>query len=341
MQLATDLNAAASPHRASLKRTARMALAALAALAAACLFGAAVVHAQDYPTKPIRYVVPNTPGVIVDIVARVMAAEMTKTLGQPMVVENKPGGNYVVGFEYVAKQAPADGYTVVSVLVPSMAILPVTARGLSFDPLRDLPPVIGIAEGKYVFGVGAAQPWKTLAELAAAAKAAPGKFNFGESSPPVYLLAELLLSGVGASVTHIPYSSGGGYLGALIAGEVQMGFVGEGSAIGFGEKFRVLGVTGTNRSPAYPNVPTFRELGHPSIPGLSLSLNVRAGTPKAATDRLAAAAQKALQTPEVKAQFAKLQLEVTGQSADVAAKALADEAKMYSDVAARIGFKPQ
>lgn len=335
MQLATDLNAAASPRRASLERTARM------ALAAACLFGAAAALAQDYPTKPIRYVVPNTPGVIVDIVARVMAAEMTKTLGQPMVVENRPGGNYVVGFEHVAKQAPADGYTVVSVLVPSMAILPVTARGLSFDPLKDLPPVIGIAEGKYVFGVGAAQPWKTLAELATAAKAAPGKFNFGESSPPVYLLAEFLLSGMGASVTHIPYSSGGGYLQALIAGEVQMGFVGEGSAIGFGEKFRVLGVTGANRSPAYPNVPTFRELGHPAIPGLSLSLNVRAGTPKAATDRLAAAAQKALQTPEVKAQFAKLQLEVTGQPAEVAVKALLDEAKMYSEVATRIGFKPQ
>jgi tripartite-type tricarboxylate transporter receptor subunit TctC len=311
-------------------------------LAAFVLAGAALcAFAQDYPGRPIRYVVPNTPGVIVDLVARVMAAEMTKGLGQPMVVENRPGGNYVVGFEHVARQAPADGYTVVSVLVPSMAILPVTAKGLSFDPLKDLLPVIGLAEGKYVFGVAAMQPWKTLAELAAAAKAAPGKFNFGESSPPVYLLAEFLLSGLGASVTHIPYSSGGGYLQALLAGEVHMGFVGEGSAIGFGDKFRVLGVTGANRSPAYPNVPTFRELGHPAIPGLSLSLNVRSGTPKAITDRLYAAAAKALQSPEVKAQFAKLQLEATGQPGDAAAKALAEEAKMYSDVAARIGFKPQ
>lgn len=316
----------------------------LSTLSALCLLGAlgpTTAAAQEYPNKPIRYIVPNTPGVIVDIVARVMAVEMGKTLGQPMVVENKPGGNYVVGFEYVARQAPADGYTVVSVLVPSMAILPVTARGLSFDPLKDLPPVIGLAEGKYVFGTATSQPWKTLAEVAAAAKAAPGKFNFGESSPPVYLLAEFLLSGLGVNVAHIPYSSGGGYLQALIAGEVQMGFVGEGSAIGFGEKFRVLGVTGASRSPAYPNVPTFRELGHPAIPGLSLALNVRAGTPKTITDRLYASAAKALQSPEVKAQFAKLQLDVTGQPGELAARALADEAKMYSEVAARIGFKPQ
>src|SRR5262245_4819127 len=92
---------------------------------------------QDYPNRPVRYVVPNTPGVIVDTVARVVAAEMNKTLGQPVVIENKPGGNYVVGFEYTARQAPADGYTVVSVLVPSMAILPVTTKDLRFDPLKD------------------------------------------------------------------------------------------------------------------------------------------------------------------------------------------------------------
>ena len=162
-----------------------------------------------------------------------------------------------------------------------------------------------------------------------------------ETSPADIGQAAGLFEKRGIKVETLYTSGGGETLQALIAGEVQMGFVGEGSAIGFGEKFRVLGVTGANRSPAYPNVPTFRELGHPAIPGLSLSLNARAGTPKAATDRLAASAQKALQTPEVKAQFAKLQLEVTGQSAEVAAKALADEAKMYSDVAARIGFKPQ
>jgi tripartite-type tricarboxylate transporter receptor subunit TctC len=309
-------------------------------LAAASLLGAGSAAAQEYPSRPIRYIVPNTPGVIVDIVARVMAAEMTKTLGQPMVVENKPGGNYVVGFDYVAKQAPADGYTVASVLVPSLAILPVTAKGISFDPLKDLPPVIGLVEGKYVFGSAATQPWKTLAELQAAAKVAPGKLNFGESSPPVYLLAELLLSNLGVQATHIPYSSGGAYLQALIASEVQMGFVGEGSAIGFGEKYRVLAVTGAQRSPAYPQVPTFRELGH-TIPGLSLSLNARAGTPKNVTDRLYASAAKALQSPEVRAQFTKMQLEILNQPGDAAAKALADEARMYSEVAAKIGFKPQ
>jgi len=319
----------------------RLVTLSTAALMIAGVLATAPAVAQDYPVRPIRYIVPNTPGVIVDTVARVLAPEMSKVLGQPVVVENKPGGNYVVGFEYVAKQAPADGYTIVSVLVPSMAILPVTARGLSFDPLKDLPPVIGLAEGKYVFGSSAAQPWKTMAELATTAKAAPGKLNFGESSPPVYLLAETLLRQLGLNVVHIPYASGGAYLGAIVSGEVQMGFVGEGSAIGFGDKFRVLGVTGERRSTAYPNSPTFRELGQPNIPGLSLSLNVRAGTSKAITDRLYAAASKALQTPEVKAAYAKLRLDIVEQPAEVAAKALAEEAKMYADVAARIGFKPQ
>ena len=120
-----------------------------------------------------------------------------------------------------------------------------------------------------------------------------------------------------------------------------MGILGEAAVANWGDKINVLAVTGVTRLPSLPNTPTFAELGLPQVPGQSTSMNVRAGTPRAATDKLYAAAVFALSQPEVKAQFAKLQLEVTGQSADVAAKALADEAKMYSDVAARIGFKPQ
>jgi tripartite-type tricarboxylate transporter receptor subunit TctC len=310
-------------------------------LTAACVLGPQLAVAQDYPSKPIRFIVPISPGAGADLTARILAPEMAKVLGQPLVVENKSGAGHAIAYEYVAKQAPADGYTIVNGSVNILAVMPVTVKDLRFDPLRDLPPVIGLAEGRYFWGSAAKFPWKNFAELVAQAKANPGKFNYGASAPIVRLSNEMILRPAGLEVVHIPYASGASYLQGLAAGDIQMGFMTEDNAASFGDRIRLLAVTGDTRVATHPDVPTFAEIGYPGMPGFGHALNVRAGTPKAAMDKLYAAAMHALQQPEVRAQFAKIRMEVIPQTAEVAARKLADEARLFREAAARIGLQPQ
>ena len=327
-------------------RPARRAPAAVRALALgmACVVGAACMvpaASQTYPNRPIRYIVPYGPGATLDIVARTMAPEMGKTLGQPLVVENKPGADAMIGLEHVAKQSPADGYTVTIAAVAGLATLPLTVKDLRFDPLRDLPPVISMVEGAYIFGSSAKYPWKTFNEFIANAKANPGKLNYGASSTAVRLLSEALIRAAGVSIVYIPYKEGGAYITSVGMGEVQMGFMSEGSAIGLGDRFRALAVTGATRRASYRDAPTFAELGHPEIRGVAYSLNVAAGTPKPIIDRLNAAAGQALQHPDVKSQYAKMRLDVVGGTPDEAARILANMAKTYAEIARNVGIQAE
>jgi len=121
--------------------------------------------AQDYPNRPIKFIVPNTAGSTQDSVARTMGVEMSKLLGQPIVVENKPGADSTIGYEFVARHAPADGYTVASVNVTGLASLPATSKDLRFDPLNDLPPIIGVGESRFVLASASLLPWKTFQVL--------------------------------------------------------------------------------------------------------------------------------------------------------------------------------
>ncbi len=305
-----------------------------------CALAPALAIAQDFPTRPIRMIVANTPGTIADILGRVMATEMAKTLGQPIVVENKPGANAIIGLEYVAKQ-PADGYILVSTAVTALASLPVTVKELRFDPLKDIPPLIGLIEGPYIFGSPAIAPWKNFTEFVAYAKANPRKLNYGAPAPTVRLPIEALIREIGLEIVHVPYPGGGPYMQAIVANEVQMGLIPESAAKTFGEKFRPIAVTGEKRVASMPDVPTFKELGYPQIRGLAYSFNVPAGTPKFAADKLYAAASRALKDPDIKARIAKMGFEIVEQSPEVAAKALNDEAKFLADVAKKIGLAPQ
>lgn len=312
----------------------------LCALALVALVAATTAAAQTYPAGLIRLVVPNSPGSVQDVVARILAPEMAKSLGQPIVVDNKAGGRGLIGLDYVAKQMPPDGYTLLSVTAANLATLPVTVKDLGFDPLRDLPPVAGLVETRFAFGSAAKEPWKSFRELVAHAKAHPGKLNYGSPAPAVRLPTEAILHGAGIDVVLVPYAGAGPYFQALVAGEVQMGLINEPQAISFGDRFRVLAVTGERRSESFRDVPTFAELGYPQIRGLYYSFNVRAGTPKAIVDRLHAAASQALAQPEVKARFVKLQMEVLNEPPDAAVRRLADEARLFAGIAKTIGFQP-
>lgn len=317
----------------------RPAASACLILAIATWSGAS--FSQEYPARPIRQIVPTSPGTVTDSVARILAPAMSKQLGQPIVVENKPGADSIVGLEYVARQVPADGYTTAVISVGILATLPVLVKDLRFDPTRDLPPFIGVAEGQFAFGSSPKLQWKTFREMVAYAKANPGKLNYGTPSTGIGLLMIALLHNLGLDVVNIPYKGGGPYMQALASAEIQMGFVAETAAQGFGEKFRVLAVTGPRRMASFQDAPTFTELGLAQIQGQSYSLNASSGTPRQALDRLHAASSFALQQPEVRTQLAKLKLEVLNEGSEAAAKRLAEQARFFRDVAREVGIKPQ
>lgn len=310
-------------------------------IGAASMLGAGSAAAQDFPNKLVRIVVPNSAGTILDLLSRAMAPDMSKSLGQPVIVENKPGANNIIGLEYVAKQAPADGYTLVTSTVSVLATLPIIAKDLRFDPHNDLPPLIGLVDSRSTLSASATMPYKNFKDMVAYAKGNPGKLNYGDPSPAVRLVMEIILRESGMDVVRVPYAAAGPYQQAVAGGEVQMGILGEAAVSTWGERINVLAVTGEKRLPSLPNTPTFAELGLSQVPGQSTSMNVRAGTPKPAMDKLYTAAVFSLQQSEVKAQFTKLQSEIAIETPDVAAKKLAQQARMFGDVAKKANIQPQ
>ncbi len=306
-----------------------------------CLLAASSVQSRDYPEKPVRIIVPTSPGTTSDLLIRAMAPEMSRAIGQPLVIESRPGANQVIAYEYIARQAPADGYTVGIINVDGMAMLPVVTKDVRIDVFKELPSVIGLAEGRYVLRSPAGAPWKTFGEMVAYVKANPGKVNYGSSAPQVRFPILVLVRELGLDMLYVPYGGGAKYLQALIAGEIHLGITGEAAMAGAGDRVRGLAVTGEQRSAAYREVPTFTELRFPQIKGPGYSLNVRAGTPADATEKIFAAASRTLQRPEVQAALAKLPLEVLNESAEVTQRKLLEAGRFYAEFAKAADIKPE
>lgn len=309
-----------------------------AAFSAALMFFAGATQAQDFPSRPVRFIVPSTPGALLDVASRTIGPELSKALGQAVIVENKTGADQLIGYEYVARQVPADGYTIVITNVSALAALPVTAQDLRFDPIKDLVFLLVIGEGRNVLATPEKMAWKSVAELVANAKANPGKMNYGSATGNSRLQTEAIMRSLGVSVTYIPYAGAAAYVQAMLSGEVQVGLLSESSIV---PAIRVLAASGDQRRPPFLDVPTFTELGFPQIRGLSFSLNARSGTPKAAVDKLRAAGLQALQQPEIKAAMVKLRLEPVNDTPEVLARKLADEAAFYVDMAKKVGVRTQ
>jgi tripartite-type tricarboxylate transporter receptor subunit TctC len=307
---------------------------------AVVLLAIAPAVAQDFPSKPIRFIVPSTPGSSVDIVGRVMAPEMTKLLGQAIVVENRPGAANLIGFEYVASQVPKDGYTLAVASTNSLAILPLTVKDMRFDPVQDLPPLIGVGESRLLFGSAPQLPWKNFAELIAYGKANPGKLNHGASASISRLPTEIILRTHGIQSVYINYPTVGPYVTALRTADVHVGVFSDAQYVSLGDKFRILAVTGERRHADLPDVPTFKEVGFPQVGGQKFSLHAPLGVPSSVLAKLQAAAAKTLALAEVKAQLAKIGIEVANEGPELAAKGFADIAKLYTSIAKDIGYKP-
>ncbi len=275
----------------------RKTLAVLAALAA---FGA---QAQ-YPTKPITMIVPFPPGGVADIVGRPLAASMEKTLGQPVIVLNRPGAGGAVGMTAAARADP-DGYTILMAL-SSISIFPVS------DPLQNKPapyqisdfvPIALVTADPTVLVVSAASPYKTVADFVAGAKANPGKINFSSSGifGTLHVAMEMFAGAAGIQLFHVPYQGGGPAVRALLSGEVQALASGPAAAVGQIQagKMRALAGWGAKRLELMPELPTFKELGYKDVEFYIWSGVVApAATPAEAQHKLRAAVRAAVADPQ-------------------------------------------
>lgn len=307
------------------------------------LFAAAGASAQNFPNKLITIVVAQAPGDQADLMARVLAPEMSKALGQPVIVTNKPGAGTFIGTDYVATQAPADGYTIGAISANSLLTLALTVKeATKIDPLKELPPFIEILASRLVLAANAQQTWKSFPALVAYARANPGKLNYGSSSPPTRILTELLLRAEKLDIAYVPYSTAAANFSALSTGEHQLGFMPEILALNLGPALQILAQTGDKRSANLPAVPTFGELGYPQIPGSIYSFNLRSGTPKPIVDKLHAVVSAALRQPDVMKAMAQFQGEIVApQSPEAAAVKEAEIGRNYAALAKQLGIEPQ
>ncbi|RZL92879.1 MAG: tripartite tricarboxylate transporter substrate binding protein [Variovorax sp.] len=270
-------------------------------LATATALAALPSAAQSYPDKPIRMLVGFPAGGGVDIVARLLAVEMQKTLGQPITVDNRAGAAGNIATEAVARAAP-DGYTILMGNTGSLAINPALYTKLSFNVLKDLKPVALVSTSPLLVLVNPSQPAKTLGELVANAKQQKGQLNYGTGGAGSisHLAMELLKSETGADLVHVPYRGGAPAVTDLLGNQLQVVVEGVPIAAPFlkSGKLNALAVTSTRRSPAVPDVPTGAEAGFPNFTATAwYGVMVPAGTPAPVIAKLNAAANAALKDP--------------------------------------------
>jgi tripartite-type tricarboxylate transporter receptor subunit TctC len=275
-------------------------------LLAAC---AASAFGQAFPTRPITLIVPYAAGGSADVVARPVAAEMGKLLGENVVVELRPGAGGNIGAEYVARSARPDGYTI---LMASLSLATnVSLMKLSFDPRKDLAAIGGITTFPNVLLVSSQDPARSLQDIVERARKEPGKLTYGSSGPGTssHLAGELLSAAANIQLVHVPYKGSGAVYPDLIARRVTMLFDLAGSASGHikGGQVKPLAMTGAHRANALPEVPTFAESGFSGFEfGAWLGLFAPNETPKEALARLEDAMLKSIQTPEMKNRLAQL-----------------------------------
>jgi len=307
-----------------------------------CVWSAGM--AQEYPTKPIRLIAPFAPGGPTDLFARLMGAKLGERLGQPAVVENRPGAGGSVGAEVAAKAAP-DGYTIVLVS-SSFAVNATLYPKLPFDPLKDFAPVTLLASAPYLLAVHAGIKASSVRELIALAKAHPGKLNYGSggSGSGPHIVAELFKSAAGLDIVHIPYKGTGPLTTALVAGDVQLAFGNMFALMPHVKSARVrpMAVTGAARSPALSEAPTVAESGLPGFEATGVhGLLAPAGTPRRIIDKLNGECVAILRSPEVRAQLASEGAEAIGNTPEQYAAHLANEVQKWGKLIRERGIRAE
>jgi tripartite-type tricarboxylate transporter receptor subunit TctC len=302
-----------------------------------------VARAQAYPTRPVRIIVPFAAAGAFDIMARLIGQWLSERLGQPFVIENRPGAGTNIGTETVVK-APPDGYTLLLAGTPN-AINATLYEKLNFNFIRDIASVAGISRAPLVMAVHPSVPAKTVPEFIAYAKANPGKISMASAGigAPSHVSGELFKMMAGVNVVHVPYRGAGPALGDLLAGQVQVGFPSMPSSIEYvrAGKLRALAVTSATRSDALPDIPTVGEF----LPGYEASASYGIGAPKGTpveiVDKLNKEINAGLANPKIKARLADLGGEVLALSPADFAKLIADETEKWGKVIRAANIKAE
>ena len=318
-------------------------LLALLALAGLGITAHAQPAAADWPNKPIRWVVPFPPGGAMDAIARTLGEKAAKSLGQPFVIENKPGAGGNIGADFVAKQ-PGDGYTMMITSIGMATNKPLYGK-LNYDPMKDFAPVSLLAVVPNVLVTNATQPdVKTARDVIAAARKAPGKLTYASAGngTSIHLAGEVFTSLAQVEMLHIPYKGSGPAVSDLLGGQINYMFDSITSARPHIEsgKLRALGVTTAKRSSTLPNVPTLAEAG---VPGYEVSpwfaVFMPAATPKAIVSKLNKALLDAMKDPEVAKRFETIGAEPVGSTPDELAQHLARESERWTQLITERGIK--
>ena len=264
----------------------------------------AQASAQEYPTKPIKLIVPFPPAGGTDVLSRSISQSISNNTKWIIIIDNKPGAGGNIGLEQAAK-SPPDGYTIAMGQTANLAVNPTLYSKIPFDPLKDFEPIALVSSQPLILVVSTASPWKSLKEFVDAAKASPGKLNMASSGNGTigHIGGELFQRRAGIKMAHVPYKGAGPAVADLMGGSIDC-FFGNTQAVGglvTGGKLRPIATTSPKRLANFPDVPTVAELGYPGFEAATWSgLVAPAGTPRAIIDRLNAEANKALNNPEMR-----------------------------------------
>lgn len=312
-------------------------------MAACAMFGAAAAIAEDYPSKPVKIVVPLATGGTADILARMVSNDLAARLGKPVLVENRTGGGGHIGSEFVAK-SPPDGYTLLSAGIPQ-AIGMSLYKDLSYDMAKDLVAIAQGVTAPSVIVVHPSLPVKSIKDLIALAKARPGKLNFGANTgSPNHLAIELLNVGNNIKMVHVPYKGAGPVVTDVMAGHIELASLGLPPALPMVQagRLRAIAVTGSSRSTHLPDVPTVSESG---VPGYNVTswygFFAPARTPAAIIARLNGDLVAALKVPEVTKRLVALGADVAPTTADEFGRIVRDEIRKWAKVVKASGAKAQ
>jgi tripartite-type tricarboxylate transporter receptor subunit TctC len=300
---------------------------------------------QTYPNKPIRWIVPYTGGGITDVVTRVVTQKIGASLGQPIVVDNRPGANSIVGADIAAKASP-DGYTMLTVIAAHAANATLYAGKLPFDPVKSFIPVSLAGIAPLILTANNNFPAKDVKELVAYARANPGKVNFGSSGigAAAHLTTELLKQTAAIDMVHVPYKGTSPALTALMANDIQI-LVDVPSTLMphvRGGKIKALAMFSAQRIQGAPEVPTMAQAGGPALESSTWVLFMApAGTPREIVNRLSSETTKAINESDIKSRFSQIGIEPVGNSPEQAAKFLADEITKWAKVITTAGVKAE
>ena len=320
-------------------------LARLVGLAIALLLAASAPaqesSARSFPNKPIRIIVGFVAGSGTDIIARVVSAKMSEGLGQPVIIENKPGAQSIIAAEFVAKSA-ADGYTSLMGPVGPMAMNPGIYARLPYSPVRDFVPVSMVGSQPMILVVDPALPIRSVRELVVYAKARPNEVNYGASAAPFQLTAELINQKTGTRFTNIPYKGSNESVAAVMSGQVTMTLLDAPSAMGplKGGKIRALAVMSATRHPAWPDLPTMAESGVPDIEVvLWTGVFLPVATPMPIVRRLQEEIARVVKLPEIRERLGAMGIEASGNTSEEFGRIVASDIAKWTAVAKAANIK--